>query len=339
MTGRSAAVSGPDVGAVPVLALRNLGVRLRDIPAVDGINLTLHAGEALALVGESGCGKSLTSLAVMGLLPLAARLAPGSSILLQGRELVGLEEDGYNELRGRAMSMIFQEPFTSLNPLMTVGAQIMEGLTVRGVPAAEARKRALAMLEKVGIPDPGARFKQYPFELSGGLCQRVMIALALAGNPALLIADEPTTALDVTIQAQILDLMRGLMRERNTALLLITHDMGVVAETADRVAVMYAGRIVELADVDELFSNPQHPYTRLLLESIPGGSTPPKTELRAIAGTVPDIRDWAGGCRFHPRCPLASEACRATAPLLLDRAAASPAHMVACQHGNQRKCL
>ncbi len=338
MTARFSTAPVPSGRGVPVLELRNLGVRLRDIPAVDGINLTLHAGEALALVGESGCGKSLSSLAVMGLLPLVAKLAPGSSIVLQGRELAGLDEDGYNKLRGRDMSMIFQEPFTSLNPLMTVGAQIMEGLAVHGVSEAEARKRTLDMLDKVGIPDPGVRFDQYPFELSGGLCQRVMIALALAGNPALLIADEPTTALDVTIQAQILDLMRELMHERNTALLLITHDMGVVAETADRVAVMYAGRIVELAEAAELFRNPLHPYTRLLLESIPGLTTPPKTELRTIAGTVPDIRDWAGGCRFHPRCPLASDACRAAAPPLAEQVSAS-SHMAACWHANQTEFL
>ncbi len=323
----------------PVLELHGLGVRLKDIPAVDGIDLTLYAGEALALVGESGCGKSLSSLAVMGLLPHVASLAEGSSIVLEGRQLAGLDEVAYNQLRGKSMSMIFQEPFTSLNPLMPVGAQIMESLTVHGVSEEEARSRALSMMEKVGIPEAGVRFGQYPFELSGGLCQRVMIALALVGNPALLIADEPTTALDVTIQAQILDLMRELMRERSTALLLITHDMGVVAETADRVAVMYAGRIVELAEAKDLFCSPGHPYTKLLLESIPGISTPAKTTLRTIAGTVPDIRDWATGCRFHPRCPLASDACRQSAPPLSPRPSGDGAHLVACWHANQTELL
>ena len=323
----------------PVLELHGLGVRLKDIPAVDGIDLTLYAGEALALVGESGCGKSLSSLAVMGLLPHVASLAEGSSIVLEGRQLAGLDEVAYNQLRGKSMSMIFQEPFTSLNPLMPVGTQIMESLTVHGVSEEEARSRALSMMEKVGIPEAGVRFGQYPFELSGGLCQRVMIALALVGNPALLIADEPTTALDVTIQAQILDLMRELMRERSTALLLITHDMGVVAETADRVAVMYAGRIVELAEAKNLFSSPGHPYTKLLLESIPGISTPAKTTLRTIAGTVPDIRDWATGCRFHPRCPLASDACRQSAPPLSPRPSGDVAHLVACWHANHTELL
>ncbi len=323
----------------PVLEVRGLGVRLRDIAAVDGIDLTLYAGEALALVGESGCGKSLSSLAVMGLLPHVASLAQGSSIILQGQQLAGLDEDSYNHLRGNRMSMIFQEPFTSLNPLMPVGAQITEVLTVHGVPEAEARARALDMLSKVGIPDPAVRFNQFPFELSGGICQRVMIALALVGNPTLLIADEPTTALDVTIQAQILDLMRDLMRERDTALLLITHDMGVVAETADRVAVMYAGRIVELADARTLFTAPRHPYTRLLLESIPGISTPPKTVLRTIAGTVPDIRDWAEGCRFHPRCPFASDDCRKAAPPLEELPLDGRSHKVACWHVNKTELL
>ena len=332
-------VPTPEDHRKTVLELRSLGVNLRDIPAVDGINLTLYAGEALALVGESGCGKSLSSLAVMGLLPPVASLAPGSSIVLEGKELSGLDEAAYNQLRGKSMSMIFQEPFTSLNPLMPVGPQIMESLTVHGIPEEEARRHALSMMEKVGIPEPGVRFNQYPFELSGGLCQRVMIALALVGNPALLIADEPTTALDVTIQAQILDLMRELMQERNTALLLITHDMGVVAETADRVAVMYAGRIVELADAYTLFSAPGHPYTRLLLESIPGISTPAKTALRTIAGTVPDIRDWAEGCRFHPRCPLASEVCRQSTPPLSPQSSGLHSHMVACWHVNQTELL
>ncbi len=321
----------------PVLEVRDLTILLHGVPAVEGVELTLHAGEALALVGESGCGKSLSSLAVMGLLPLAAKLKETTRIKLCGKEISNLDEDGYNALRGRVMSMIFQEPFTSLNPLMPVGNQIMETLTVHGIPAEEAKDRALAMLAKVGIPDPAVRFGQYPFELSGGLCQRAMIALAQVADPVLLIADEPTTALDVTIQAQILDLMGDLMREKNTALLLITHDMGVVAEVADRVAVMYAGRIVEIADAADLFARPRHPYTKLLLGSIPGLSVQPKTELNTIAGTVPDISDWGGGCRFRPRCPLATEQCAKETPMLSEHG--SERHRAACWHSDRTEEL
>jgi len=322
-----------------VLEISRLGVLLRDISAVENINLTLYSGEALALVGESGCGKSLTSLGVMGLLPHIARLAPESSIKLLGRELAGLNEAEYNEIRGVEMSMIFQEPFTSLNPLMPVGSQICEALTVHGMSPEKARERTLEMLELVGIPEPGVRFGQYPFELSGGLCQRMMIALALVGKPALLIADEPTTALDVTIQAQILDLMRDLMNKTNTALLIITHDMGVVAEVADRVAVMYAGRIVELADVAELFRNPRHPYSKMLLGSIPGLADEPKAELRTISGTVPDIRHWPEGCRFHTRCPLADDACRSGVPPLTEQPCANGVHLAACMHADKTELL
>jgi peptide/nickel transport system ATP-binding protein len=306
----------------PVLDVENLGISIRENRAVDGVSLSIRAGEALALVGESGCGKSLSSLAVMGLLPDAAKIAAGS-IRLNGREISGLSAEAYNALRGRTMSMIFQEPLTSLNPLMRVGGQVMEGLLVHGAKEAEARRRSLEMFEMVGIPAPETRFGQFPFELSGGMCQRVMIAMALVSEPALLIADEPTTALDVTIQAQILDLMRRLMSKVNTALLLITHDLGVVAELADRVAVMYAGRIVEKAPAEDLFASPRHPYTRLLLSSIPGPGTPPKTHLATIEGTVPDIRHWPKACRFAPRCPECGGRCAEQAPPLVELPAGS----------------
>ena len=335
----NAATRGP---TEPVLEVRDLSIRIRDVRAVEGVNLCIRPGEALALVGESGCGKSLSSLAVMGLLPDAAGLEPGTRILLRGQDIAGLDETARNLLRGRDMGMIFQEPLTSLNPLMPVGPQVMESLLVHGVPEAEAGERALAMLDKVGIPDPSTRFRQFPFELSGGMCQRVMIALALVGNPALLIADEPTTALDVTIQAQILDLMRGLMRDADTALLLITHDMGVVAELADRVAVMYAGRIVELADVFDLFARQHHPYTKLLLASLPRLNAPAKTLLNTISGSVPDIRDWKEGCRFHPRCPLATERCRKEAPPLTQQNAEGQngsRRLAACWHADRTEQL
>ena len=312
--------------ASPVLDVENLGINIRENRAVDGVSLSIRAGEALALVGESGCGKSLSSLAVMGLLPDAAKIAEGS-VRLGGREIAGLSPDEYNRLRGKAMSMIFQEPQSSLNPLMRVGEQVMEGLLVHGMSDDAARKRSLEMFEMVGIPAPETRFGQFPFELSGGMCQRIMIAMALVSEPMLLIADEPTTALDVTIQAQILDLMRRLMGRADTALLLITHDLGVVAELADRVAVMYAGRIVEKAPVMDLFASPRHPYTRLLLSSIPGPATPPKTALSTIKGTVPDIRHWPKACRFAPRCPDCEPRCNEVAPPLTRSA---PGHFTAC---------
>ena len=309
-----------------VLQVDNLGINIRDHRAVDGVSLSIRAGEALALVGESGCGKSLSSLAVMGLLPDAAKIAEGS-VSLDGTVISNCSQDEYNQLRGRKMSMIFQEPLTSLNPLMRVGEQVMEGLVVHGLSASRAKERALEMFEMVGIPAPETRFNQFPFELSGGMCQRVMIAMALVSEPMLLIADEPTTALDVTIQAQILDLMRRLMGRVNTGLLLITHDLGVVAELADRVAVMYAGRIVEKAGVMELFNSPQHPYTRLLLSSIPGPGNPPKTLLSTIEGTVPDIRHWPKACRFAPRCPESGPECLDVPPLLAET---GQGHFVAC---------
>ena len=320
-----------------VLEVRDLDVRIGSIKAVDGVALRIHRGEALALVGESGCGKSLTSLGIMGLLSHGVSLGERSRVTLNGQAIQGYDEAAYNVLRGRDMSMIFQEPLTSLNPLMAVGPQVMESLIMHGVSESEARERALAELARVGIPDPETRFDQFPFELSGGMCQRIMIALAFVGRPALLIADEPTTALDVTIQAQILDLMRDLMREASTALLLITHDLGVVLELADQVAVMYGGRIVEKASTTDLFERQLHPYAHLLLSSIPRLDSPPKTALRTIAGTVPDIRTPVPGCRFHPRCPLASATCRSEQPEL--QAHASTGRLVACWHADLTETL
>ncbi len=310
----------------PVLDIRNLGITVYNNSAVDNVSLHIMPGEALALVGESGCGKSLSSLAVMGLLPDAARIAHGS-ITLQGTAIQEYSQEVYNTLRGKELSMIFQEPLTSLNPLMRVGEQVMEPLLVHGYTEDEARQHALAIFELVGIPAPETRMQQFPFELSGGMCQRVMIAMALICQPKLLIADEPTTALDVTIQAQILELMRNLMQQSNTALLLITHDLGVVAEMADRVAVMYAGRIVEQAGVMDIFAQPQHPYTQLLLASIPGAHATPKTPLATIEGTVPDLRHWPCACRFAPRCPYAESICTQKAPSMQEYAAN---HFVAC---------
>ena len=317
----------------PLLSVENLTVSIAGAPVVDGVTFAIHPGETLALVGESGCGKSLTARAVMGLLPHAARRTSGA-IRLDGRDIAGLDEPGLAAIRGTAMSMIFQEPTASLNPLMTVGDQIIEALTVHSpVDRHAATAAALVMLAKVGIADGERRLRQYPFELSGGLCQRIMIAMALICRPRLLIADEPTTALDVTIQAQILALIKQLRQETGTGLLLITHDMGVVADMADRINVMYAGRIVEDGDVFALFDRQNHPYTRLLLKSLPSPNGERRGRLSTIEGSVPDPRSWPTGCRFHPRCPLADDACRAAAPALA--AVNDGRQYAACWHTTQ----
>ena len=299
----------------PLLEVRDLSVTIGDTPVVDAVSFAIRPGETLALVGESGCGKSLTARAVMGLLPPVARRA--GAIALAGRNIADLDERAMAALRGEAMSMIFQEPVTSLNPLMTVGEQIIEALLAhRGESRRDARRAALAMLQEVGIADGARRMAQYPFELSGGMCQRVMIAIALICRPRLLIADEPTTALDVTIQAQILALMKRLRHDTGTGLLLITHDMGVVADMADRMCVMYAGRIVEDGDVFALFREQHHPYTKLLLRSLPPIGGEHRQRLSTIDGAVPDLRSWPTGCRFNPRCPLADDICRNEKPPL-----------------------
>jgi peptide/nickel transport system ATP-binding protein len=294
--------------------------------AVDGVSFTLDAGRTLGLVGESGCGKSVTSLSIMGLVPQPPGHVEGE-IRFDGEDLLRLPASKMRELRGNRLSMIFQEPMTSLNPAFTIGEQIMEAiLRHRGTSRAQAKSLAIAMLERVHIPTPAQRFDDYPHRLSGGMRQRVMIAMALALSPRLLIADEPTTALDVTIQAQILELMRALREETGTAIILITHDLGVIAEVADDVAVMYAGRIVERAPVRALFEEPQHPYTIGLLGSIPQMHLR-QDRLAAIEGQVPTAMSQVQGCRFHPRCPFAIARCREAEPPLLDVA---PRHAAAC---------
>jgi oligopeptide/dipeptide ABC transporter ATP-binding protein len=291
-----------------------------EFPAVDGVSFSIEAGRTLAIVGESGCGKSVTSLSIMGLVPPPGRIA-GGSIRFEGRELVAAPERELRDLRGNGMAMIFQEPMSSLNPAFTIGEQIVEGLLRhRRISRAQAIERAIAMLRKVRIPAPEQRFHEYPHKLSGGMRQRVMIAMALACEPRLLIADEPTTALDVTIQAQILDLMRTLRDETGTAILLITHDLGVVAELADEVVVMYAGRVVERAPVQALFERPQHPYTIGLLGSIPRLDGD-RVRLASIEGQVPSPLRRPAGCSFAERCPFAEAQCRSAAPPLREMGA------------------
>jgi oligopeptide/dipeptide ABC transporter ATP-binding protein len=318
-----------DPDSARLLSVEDLRVDIGGVHVVDGVSLSAARGEILAVVGESGCGKSLTALSILRLLPAAARVA-GGRILLDGEDLGALREGDLAKLRGDAVSVIFQEPIASLNPLMKVGRQVAEALRLhRGLGAAEAERQAVTMLGHVGIPDPERRAAQYPFELSGGMCQRIMIASALICRPKLLIADEPTTALDVTIQAQILDLMKRLRDEAGTTILLITHDMGVVAEMADQVAVMYGGRVVESGPVETIFADPAHPYTRLLLATVPKLEGSRKTLLRTIEGAVPSAESWPEGCRFRTRCPLASEVCAKVPPLEIVRAGA---HRAACWH-------
>ena len=305
-----------DEPAGPILDIQDLSIDIDDARVVDGFSLKIGRGEIVALVGESGCGKSQTAMALLRLLPKGASM-PGGRILLKGTDMAVLSERAMRRLRGESISVIFQEPTASLDPLATVGSQIEEALCIhRPVSGSAARKAAIEMLNSVGIPDPERRMGQYPFELSGGMCQRIMIAIALICEPLVLIADEPTTALDVTIQAQILDLMRNLVSARGTSILLITHDMGVVAATAHRVVVMYAGRIAEIASVDALFHAPAHPYTAMLLASVPRLDATPKRHLATIDGLVPSPFEFPLGCRFAGRCPLTRERCHEEAPPL-----------------------
>jgi peptide/nickel transport system ATP-binding protein len=285
--------------------------------AVDGVSFSVESGKTLGIVGESGCGKSVTSLSIMGLLPKGQGRIAGGSIRFEGQDLASLTPAAMRALRGNRMAMIFQEPMTSLNPAFTIGNQLIEGIRChRDISHAEARLHAIEMLRRVRIPSPEQRIDEYPHKLSGGMRQRVMIAMALSCEPRLLIADEPTTALDVTIQAQVLDLMRTLREETGTAIVLITHDLGVIAELADDVVVMYSGRIVERANVKALFANPQHPYTIGLLGSIPKLHLE-QSRLNAIEGQVPTPMTVVQGCRFAPRCPFAIDKCRQEAPPLL----------------------
>jgi len=284
--------------------------------AVDGVSFEVKRGETLGLVGESGCGKSVSALSVMRLIPEPPGSIEAGQILLDGRDLLELNEEEMCQIRGDDIAMIFQEPMTSLNPVLTCGFQIMEAIILhQKVSKAEGRERAIEMLRLVGIPAPEQRIDEYPHQMSGGMRQRVMIAMALSCNPDMLIADEPSTALDVTIQAQILDLLQKLQEELHMAILLITHDLGVIAEMADRVAVMYAGKIVEYAATEALFARPLHPYTRGLLQSVPRLDQV-RDRLEIIPGMVPDAREFPEGCRFAPRCPLAEERCRQLEPVL-----------------------
>jgi oligopeptide/dipeptide ABC transporter ATP-binding protein len=301
-----------------------------EVRAVDDVSFSIERGKTLGIVGESGCGKSVTSLSILRLLAQPAGRIVGGEILYQGRNLLSLSEDEMRKIRGNEISMIFQEPMTSLNPVYTVGNQILEAVMLhQGLKKKEARDKSIEMLKRVGIPAPEKRIDDYPHQLSGGMRQRVMIAMALSCNPKVLIADEPTTALDVTIQAQILDLLRDLQQSDGLGLMLITHDLGVVAEMADEVVVMYAGRVVEQAPVRKLFAQPSMPYTRGLLESIPSvssdGSSPQR--LKAIPGIVPHLLELPQGCRFQERCAHVLDACKAIEPELRQKDAE---HWVRC---------
>jgi peptide/nickel transport system ATP-binding protein len=318
--------------AEKILEIRNLTTGFpadgEVVKATDRVTLTVEKGQTLCLVGESGSGKSVTSLSVMRLIDYAGGIILNGSILFRGDDLAAKTQDEMLPIRGNKIAMIFQDPMSALNPVFTIGDQIAESLMLhQKLSKAEAWRRAVDMLRLVGIPAPEVRVKQYPHELSGGMCQRVVIAIALACNPELLIADEPTTALDVTVQAQILELLQRLKRELGMSILLITHDMGVAAGMADRIAIMYAGTIVEEGTVEEIFDHPSHPYTIGLLQSIPGLEGERGGELHTIKGTIPSMKQLPGGCRFHPRCPHAADICREEEPALK---AIRPDHKAAC---------
>ncbi len=286
------------------------------IPAVDGVDLEVGEKETLGLVGESACGKSVTALSIMRLVPSPPGKIVGGKINFEGENLLELEEREMRKIRGAKISMIFQDPHVSLNPVYTIGNQIEEAIILhQKLKKNRAREKAREMLATVGISSPGERLDSYPHQLSGGMCQRAMIAMALSSNPSLLIADEPTTALDVTIEAQILDLLQELKEKREMSVILITHDLGIIAQVADSVAVMYAGKIVEYTNVKAIFKKPKHPYTKGLLDSIPR-LTEKKEKLKVIEGNVPDPLNLPSGCKFNPRCPLSDEKCRKEEPLL-----------------------
>lgn len=317
-------MSGQGTVDDPVLAVRDLQTVVtagkRQVPVVRGVSFDILPGQAVALVGESGSGKSMTALSVMGLLPSAARVS-GGSVRLAGRELEALDEKDRRRVRGSEIAMIYQDPMTSLNPLMRVGPQVIEGLQAHGVTRRDAVARAVEALGEVGLPRPERIARRYPHELSGGQRQRVMIAMAVALRPKVLIADEPTTALDVTIQQQVLSLVDELRRHSGMALLWITHDLGVVARVAEQILVMYAGQVVESGKSRDLFRRPQHPYTAGLLGSIPPMLGDERSALRQIAGTPPDIASLPPGCPFHPRCPQRIERCPGEEPVLEPRGA------------------
>jgi oligopeptide/dipeptide ABC transporter ATP-binding protein len=319
----------------PLLSVDDLAVSFRteegSVRALDGVSFQVPRGKTVGLVGESGSGKSVTSLAIMGLLPRPPAILEAGSIRFSGRDLTRLDDRAMREVRGRHIGMIFQEPMTSLNPVFTVGFQLIEAVTAhRKLSRAEARARAIALLERVGIPAAKDRIDAYPHQLSGGMRQRVMIAIALAGEPELLIADEPTTALDVTIQAQILELLADLQRDLGMSVLLITHDLGVVAEHVHDVVVMYAGKIVERAPTSALINTPLHPYTRGLLESVPSyAGNRGLARLPTIPGTVPDLSRLPAGCRFADRCARVQDDCRVEQPPLIPF---EPLRSAACIH-------
>jgi len=302
-----------------------------DVRAVDGVSFSVDAGQTIGLVGESGCGKSVTSLAIMGLLPSTGVRVAGS-VSFDGQELLTMTTDEMRDIRGRDITMVFQDPMTSLNPVITIGLQVTEVLSRhRGMDKSDARAEAASLLRRVGIPDPDRRLKDYPHQLSGGMRQRALIAMALACQPRVMIADEPTTALDVTIQAQILDLLKQLTEETGAALIMITHDLGVVAGLCDRVNVMYSGRIVESAPRRELFADPRHPYTHGLLASIPRLDHPRGTPLTPIPGSPRDVLPWAQGCAFSPRCSQPVDSCVQQAPAL-GPIGTSGVHDLRCHH-------
>ncbi len=299
------------------------------VRAVDGVSWDVQEGETVALVGESGCGKSVTALSIMRLVAPPAGRIVGGQVLFKGRDLLALSEEEMRHVRGREIGMVFQEPMTSLNPVLTIGRQLTEGLEIHlGMSQADARKRAEELLGLVGIPDPARRLRQYPHQFSGGMRQRMMIAMALACNPSLVLADEPTTALDVTIQAQILELMKDLARRLGVAMLIITHNLGVVARYADRVNVMYAGRIIERGTAHDIYHSPRHPYTLGLLRSVPRLDEPRRSRLAPIEGQPPDLTRLPPGCAFAPRCAFRVERCAREVPPLAPIGA--PGHVSAC---------
>lgn len=318
-----------------ILSIENLATSFETddgrVNVLDRISFSLNSGDSLGLVGESGCGKSVTALAIMRLLPKPSGQIDGGRIIYDGQDLLSLTTKQMHSIRGKKIAMIFQEPMTALNPVQRIGKQLGEVYQIHfpQMSADESRRAQVEMLTKVGIPAPEKRLREYPHQLSGGMRQRVMIAMALACKPDILIADEPTTALDVTTQNQILNLMRELQKEINMSIIFITHDLGVIAEMCDRVLVMYAGRIVEQAPVKKLFKSPHHPYTRGLLESIPKLDTPSKSELKVIEGIVPSLKNIPTGCRFRTRCDYAIEACSKIDPALeiVDN---DPSHKAAC---------
>lgn len=318
-------------GATPLLEIRDLQLDFdkdgRALRAVDGVSLTLRAGETLCLVGESGCGKSVTALSIARLVPTPPARYTGGQILLNGVDVLKMPVRELRHIRGGIVSYIFQEPGSSLNPVFRVGTQILESLRLHR-PEAATQDELIRLLQLVGIPAPEARLRDYPHQLSGGMQQRIMIAMALASHPRLLVADEPTTALDVTIQAQIIELLKSLKQQIQMSMVLITHNLGIVGDLADRVAVMYAGQVVELAEAPVLLQNPLHPYTRALMNSVPKlhGQL---NRLSAIPGNVPNLGSFPSGCRFHPRCPLAKPDCHQEIPALVE---VTPGHWVRCPY-------